>query len=70
MPRNDDWVIYQFKTNEEALAFYTKEYEALGGDQLWEEAECSILTTSKHRKIMSVRRKIQMCKYLIGIGYE
>jgi hypothetical protein len=62
----------QFETNQEALEFFTKEYEALGeeygmsGDDLWFEAENSSNCTENYRKIMSLRMKIQMFKYLIG----
>lgn len=61
----------QFETNQEALKFFIKEYEALGeeygmsGNEFWMEAENASMLTEDHRKIMRLQRSIQMCKYLI-----
>lgn len=60
----------KFKTNKEALINFNKEYEALGGDSFWLEAENSNILTENHRKVMRIRRCIQACKYLIDRGYK
>lgn len=69
-----------FKTNEEALIFFTKEYEALGqkygqtGDQLWikieedgwgEASDDSEIIKEDSKKIRILCRNIAMCKHLI-----
>lgn len=79
-PKRDYVTLYEevmntkakFKTNEEALEYFTDEYETLGskyeatGDEFWQEAEDSVNLTEDHQKIMRLSRSIQMCKYLIG----
>jgi hypothetical protein len=55
----------QFGSTEEALKSYSEEYEALGGDGFWLEAESSSLLSENHRKIMRLSRSIGMCKHLI-----
>jgi hypothetical protein len=61
----------QFKSNREALEYFTKEYETLGneyelsGDEFWAQAENSTFLTEDMRRIMTLARNIQMCKYLI-----
>src|ERR1700688_3174578 len=61
----------KFKTNEEALEHFTTEYEELGseygmtGDEFWFDAESSPDLTEDYRKIMRLRRSIDMCNYLI-----
>lgn len=69
-----------FKTNEEALRFFTKQYEALGqkygqtGDQLWmkveedgwgEAPDDSEIIKEDSKKIQRLCRNIAMCKHLI-----
>ena len=58
----------RFSSNEAALDFYTDEYNALGGDVFWLEAESSPFLNDDHRRIMRASRAIQMCKYLIEKG--
>lgn len=55
----------QFETAQAALDHFTKEYQDLGGDAFWLEAENSSILTEDHRKIMTLSRSIHMCKYLI-----
>lgn len=65
----------QFASNEEAYESYKKEYDALGqkynmsGDDFWMEAETastwSCTLREDYQRIMSLRMRLNMCKYLI-----
>lgn len=61
----------RFGSNKEALDHFIKEYEDLGqqyemsGDELWLLAEESDGTSPDQRRIMELRRSIQMCQHLL-----
>ena len=55
----------EFESPEALLEYCTKEYERLGGNEFWLEAESASLWNENHIKIMSLQRRIHMAKYLI-----
>lgn len=61
----------RFKSNEEALAHFTKEYEELAqqydmlGDEFWMFAEEADGTSVDQREILRLKQAIHMCQYLI-----
>ncbi len=57
--------VSEFDLVEDALKYYTKEYQKLGGDDFWMEAEQTSMLTYEQRKIMRTARAIQMCEYLL-----
>lgn len=54
-----------FKTNQEALDYFIKEFEAKGGMELWEEAENSGQWTEEYAEIMRLKRCVDVCRYLV-----
>jgi len=65
-----------FKSPEDALEHYVKEYEALGakygktGEEFWIEAESSPIYKEDYGKIMSIARSIMMARHLIAKKYK
>lgn len=64
-------VKWRFKTNEEALEHFLKEYEDLGSkynmaaQEFWMESETVPVMNEDHIKCCRLARQVQMCKYLI-----
>lgn len=54
----------RFDSNEEALKYFTDEFERLGGEKFWLEAESASIVTDKHYEVMVSRRNREMAKYL------
>lgn len=64
----------EFDSAQEALDFFTKEFDALGkeygktGEEFWQEAESSSTNTDDYSKIRELSRNIAMAKDLIKQG--
>lgn len=54
-----------FGSTQEALDHYSQEYDDLGGDDFWLEAESSSVYNESYSRIMRLSRSIQMCRHLL-----